>query len=69
MNLIRVKALEDEADEFKETSPFFDKSSIAGSITNPFAREFGTTIFVFEKANIDINQRIQAEISEIKNDQ
>jgi hypothetical protein len=31
------------------------------------AREFGTTIFVFEKAKIDINQRIKKEIEDEKN--
>ncbi len=67
MNLIRVKTVESENNELKETSPFFDKSYIAGSITNTFAREFGTIIFVFEKAKIDINQRIKKEIDDEKN--
>lgn len=62
VNLIRVKTLEGEAKELKETSPFFYKSHKAGSITNTFAREYGTAIFVFEKAKIDINQRIKKEI-------
>ena len=67
-NLIRVKTLESEGNELKETSPFFDKSYIAGSVTNSFAREFGTTIFVFEGAKADIRQRIKKEIDEEKND-
>ena len=66
-NLIRVKTLESKDNELKETSPFFDTSYIAGSITNPFAREYGTTIFVFIKANIDINIRIKKEIDDTKN--
>ena len=66
-NLIRVKTLESEGDELKETSPFFDKSYMAASVTNTFAREFGTTIFVFEKAKVDITQRIKKEIDEQKN--
>jgi hypothetical protein len=65
-NLIRVKTMEGEGDELKETSPFFDKSSVAGSVTNPFAREFGTTIFVFIHAKVDISQRIKSEINEEK---
>jgi hypothetical protein len=67
VNLIRIKTLENEGNELKETSPFFEKSSIGGTVTNTFAREFGTTIFVFEKANIDINQRIKKEIDDEKN--
>jgi hypothetical protein len=51
----------------KETSPFFEKSYIGGTVTNTFAREFGTTIFVFEKALVDINQRLKKEIEEEKN--
>jgi hypothetical protein len=66
-NLIRVKTAESEGDELKETSPFFEKSFVAGSVTNPFAREFGTTLFVFVNANIDINERIKKEIAEEKN--
>ena len=66
VNLIRVKTLGSEDNELKETSPFFEKSYIAGTVTNTFAREFGTTIFVFEKAKVDISQRIKEEIDEIK---
>ncbi|HEX9152837.1 MAG TPA: glycosyltransferase family 39 protein, partial [Flavobacterium sp.] len=67
VNLIRVKTFESENNELKETGPFFDKSYKAASITNTFAREFGTTIFVFEKAKIDISQRIKKEIEDEKN--
>lgn len=66
-NLIRVKNGESETDELRETSPFFDRSYKAGFITNTFAREFGATIFVFEKAKIDINSRIKKEIEDEKN--
>ncbi len=67
VNLIRIKTLESEDNELKETSPFFEKAYKAGAVTNTFAREFGTTIFVFEKAKIDINERIKKEINEEKN--
>jgi hypothetical protein len=67
VNLIRVKSLENANNELKTSSPFFDKSYIGGSIADTFAREFGTTIFVFEKAKIDINSRINREIDEDKN--
>ena len=67
MNLIRIKTLESEDYELKETSPFFEKAYKAGAVTNTFAREFGTTIFVFKKAKTDINERIKKEINENKN--
>ncbi len=68
IHLIRVKTLESQDNELKETSPYFDTSYTAGSINNSFAREYGTTIFVFKKAKIDISHRIKKEIDEVKND-
>ncbi len=66
-NLIRVKQLSEVDNELKETSPFFETSLIVGSITNKYSREFGTTIFAFSGAKIDINKRIKEEIDEKKN--
>ncbi len=66
-NLIRVKDHKEIEDELKETSPFFQTALIADSITNQFAREYGTTIFVFTGAKIDIRGRIVNEIEEVKN--
>lgn len=63
-NLIRIKNRSE--DELKETGPFFEYAVIADSVTNPYARESGTTIFSFEGAKIDIRKRIQEEIVEIK---
>lgn len=68
VNLIRVKEYsEDKEDELEETGAFFENSKIVDSITNAFAREKGTRIFSFAKANIDIKKRIQEEINEQKN--
>jgi hypothetical protein len=63
-NLIRIKSSENKANELKTSSPFFDSARIGGSITNRLAREYGTAIFVFRKARIDIRARIQNEIDE-----
>jgi len=62
-NLIRIKEFKNSDRELKETSPFFENSKVAGTITNALAREFGTTIFVFTNSKIDINQRISEEIT------
>ena len=67
-NLIRIKEPNDTDAELKETSPFFETSTIAGSITHKYSREFGTTIFAFIGSKIDINKRIKDEIDEKKND-
>ncbi len=66
-NLIRIKESNETDVELKETSPFFETSSIAGSITNKYSREFGTSIFAFIGSKIDINKRIKDEINEKKN--
>ena len=66
-NLIRVKEAEEVKVELQETSQFFQNSILADSITNQYAREFGTGIFIFTGAKIDIRQRIKDEIDEKKN--
>jgi hypothetical protein len=42
-------------------------SKIVGEITNKYAREYQTTIYVFTNAKININKRIEDEIKEEKN--
>jgi len=66
-NFIRVKSYEYRDNELKQTSPFFESSCKADSITNKFAREYGTTIFVFKNPNINVNQRLKEEIDKAKN--
>ena len=66
-NLIRIKESNEIDAELNETSPFFETSLIAGSITNKYSREFGTSIFTFIGSKIDINKRIKDEIAENKN--
>lgn len=66
-NLIRIKNYEENSTEFQETGPLFQSSLIAGQVTNKYAREYKTTIFVFTAAKININKRIDDEIKEEKN--
>lgn len=63
-NLIRVKNAWERENEWKETPPYFHHSIIADSVTNKYAREYGTTIFSFINAKIDINDRIKKEVEE-----
>lgn len=67
INLIRVKNHKEKDNEFQKTSPYFHHSLISDSITNRFSREYGTTVFTFINAKIDINERIKIEIDETKN--
>ena len=66
-NLIRVKEQEDKNIELKKTSPFFQNSKLATSVTNIYSREFGTTVFVFTGPKTDINKRMKDEIDVKKN--
>lgn len=66
-NLIRVTEFVENENELKETSPFFETSVLADSISNPLAREYRTRIFVFTKSKTDINIRLKAEIDTIQN--
>lgn len=61
-NLIRIKEYEEIETELKTTTPYFNKSTLADSILNRYAREYKTRIYVFTGAKIDINKRIQQEI-------
>ncbi len=66
-NLIRVKDQGDGADsELLKSAPFFQNAVLADSIKNKYAREFGTTIFSFTGAKIDIRERIRNEIDKKK---
>lgn len=65
-NLIRIKYKSEIEEEMKETGPFFETAWVADSVTNRFARESGTAILVFTNARIDVNKRIEKEITEIK---
>lgn len=61
-HLIRVKNSHEELEEMQQTGPLFQQSVVAAHIQNPYAREYGTVIFSFRDANVDINQRIRNEL-------
>jgi len=61
-HFIRVKEHEGAAGELAESRPFFEVGYLADSIANPMAREYRTSIFVFDRPKMDINQRLKAEV-------
>lgn len=67
INVIRVINYEEKDHEYKETSRYFESAVVIDSITNQYAREYKTTIFLFTKAKVDINEIIKSEIKEVKN--
>lgn len=65
-NIIRIKEVTGSATEYDETSRYFQKAYVAGAVTNKYARECGTTIFVFVGAKVNVNKRVQQEIAQWK---
>ena len=63
-NIIRVKNASEVDKELAETAPYFEKSHLAASIDYQYAREYGTGIFSFIGAKLDVNERIRSEIEE-----
>jgi hypothetical protein len=69
VHFIRVKEHDDIDTEMETTSPYFETGFVAGSITHPYAREYGTTIIFFSGPKIDVNQRLREELEEERNRQ
>ncbi len=65
-NIIRIKNASQVEKEFAETAPYFEKAHLAASIENQYAREYGTGIFSFVGAKLNVNERIRDEIEEEK---
>lgn len=63
VHLIRIQNGLDQRQELEEIGPFFKLAEVAGAVTNPYAREYGTAILLFIGAKININERIQEEIA------
>ncbi len=66
-NLIRVIEADYVESEMNETSAYFESATVAGYITNPYARESGTSIVKFIGAKVDINERLKYEVAEAQN--
>jgi len=62
--VIRVKEIFDNGQEIEKSSPYFESVVKFGEITNPYAREKGTTIYLMKKAKVDVNDRIKRERKE-----
>jgi hypothetical protein len=65
-NVIRVKEINDNGKELVVSKPYFDSVKRFGEITNEFAREKGTSIYVLKNAKTDINPILRKEIDERK---
>jgi hypothetical protein len=65
-NVILVQEISDTDKERKRERALFEQVSKRGEVTNPFAREYGTSIYALEGARVSINAILQQEIDKIK---
>jgi hypothetical protein len=65
-NVILVQEASDDDPERNKEKPMFEIIERVGEITNEFAREKGTSIYVLKNAKADINEILRKEIAERK---
>ena len=63
-HVIRVKEIFDNGQELEKSSPYFESVVRFGEITNPYAREKGTAIYLMKNAKVDVNERLKKEREE-----
>lgn len=65
-NIVLIQESSDDDPERKKEKPLFEKIWLTGELTNPYAREKGTKIYILQGAKTDINALLQKEIDERK---
>ncbi|MDP3641681.1 MAG: glycosyltransferase family 39 protein [Bacteroidota bacterium] len=68
-HVIRVKEIDDNGKELIVSQPYFETVVRFDEITNEFARERGTTIYLLIKSKVNVNEILQREIDERKKHQ
>jgi hypothetical protein len=66
-NVVLVKSVYDEDKSREREKAFFDSVELVGEISNPFAREKGTKIYLLKSAKISVNDILREEIREKNN--
>lgn len=65
-HVILVQQADDDDPHRKKEQPYFESIERVGQITNPYAREKGTSIYVLKNAKVDVNEILRKEIAEKK---
>ena len=66
-NVIMVKEIYDDDKNREREKAFFDSVTVVGEITNQYAREKGTRIYLLKGAKISVNDILEKEIKERRN--
>ena len=67
INVILVKESSDLDKNREQEMPLFEKITLIGEVKNKYAREFGTRVYLLKGAKQSINDILQVEILERKN--
>ena len=62
-----VKEIYDDDKNREREKAFFDSVTVVGEITNQYAREKGTRIYLLKGAKISVNDILEKEIKERRN--
>ncbi len=65
-NIVLVQEADDDDKNRNRERPMFESVCFSGEITNEFAREKGTRIYILRNSKIDLNKILKQEISENK---
>jgi len=63
-NIILVQNWDDDDKERKKEQPLFKKIALTGKIENPYAREYGASIYELVGAKVSINTILKSDIEE-----
>jgi hypothetical protein len=66
-NVILVKSIYDKDKNRDREREFFDSVTLVGEITNQYAREKGTRVYLLKNAKISVNDILKEEILKRKN--
>ncbi len=66
-HIVLVQEITDTDPGREKEKPLFEKITLSGKVTNPYAREYGTSIYMLQNAKADINALLKKELEETKN--
>jgi hypothetical protein len=66
VNVILVKEVNDKDPGRDRERAFFEEVRLIGQVSNPYAREKGTKVYLLRKAKISVNEVLRKEIRDKK---
>ena len=63
-NIILIQFSDDDDKNREKEKPLFQSVALTGKLENPFAREYGTSIYLLKDAKVPINHFLIEDIKE-----